>query len=127
MRALTLSLIYPLAAAAALLCAPLARAQAPAASAPAEASTASAAPTAPAAPAALKGDQRIQHIHVEDSGSKVDEVRYGGHTQSVTVQPKGSQLPEYEVLSNDGSRARPLTLEGNNGPLGQRVWNVFKF
>ncbi|RUP24934.1 MAG: hypothetical protein EKK45_22380 [Curvibacter sp.] len=120
MRALTLSLIYPLAAAAALLCAPLARAQAPAPATPAAAA-------APAAPAALKGDQRIQHIHVEDSGSKVDEVRYGGHTQSVTVQPKGSQLPEYEVLSNDGSRARPLTLEGNNGPLGQRVWNVFKF
>ena len=67
---------------------------------------------------------------MEDSGSKVDEVRYGGHTQSVTVQPKGpngNPLPEYEVLSNDGSRARPLTLEGNNGPLGQRVWNVFKF
>lgn len=121
MRALTLSLIYPLAAAAALLCAPLARAQAPAA--PAQATAAA----TPSAPAALKGDQRIQHIHVEDSGSKVDEVRYGGHTQSVTVQPKGSQLPEYEVLSNDGSRARPLTLEGNNGPLGQRVWNVFKF
>jgi len=120
MRALTLSLIYPLAAAAALLCGPLARAQAPAPATPAAA-------TAPAAPAAQKGDQRIQHIHVEDSGSKVDEVRYGGHTQSVTVQPKGSQLPEYEVLSNDGSRARPLTLEGNNGPLGQRVWNVFKF
>ena len=121
MRALTLSLIYPLAAAAALLCAPLARAQAPAA--PAQATAAA----TPSAPAALKGDQRIQHIHVEDSGNKVDEVRYGGHTQSVTVQPKGSQLPEYEVLSNDGSRARPLTLEGNNGPLGQRVWNVFKF
>lgn len=127
MRALTLSLIYPLAAAAALLCAPLARAQAPATPAADTAAATPAAPTAPASPAALKGDQRIQHIHVEDSGSKVDEVRYGGHTQSVTVQPKGSQLPEYEVLSNDGSRARPLTLEGNNGPLGQRVWNVFKF
>ena len=120
MRALTLSLIYPLAAAAALLCGPLARAQAPAPATPAAA-------TAPAAPAAQKGDQRIQHIHVEDSGSKVDEVRYGGHTQSVTVQPKGSQLPEYEVLSNDGSRARPLTPECNNRPLGQRGWNVFKF
>lgn len=126
MRAPTLApLIYPLATAAALICAVPALAQSPAPAA--TEAPATPAPAAPAAPAALKGDQRIRHIHVEDSGSSVDELRYGGHTQSVTVQPKGSALPEYEVLSNDGARSRPVPLDNNNGPLGPRVWNLFKF
>ncbi|MDD0810628.1 hypothetical protein PSQ20_09800 [Curvibacter sp. RS43] len=122
MRAPTLSLIHTLAAAAALLGAVPAQAQSPAAEA---------SPTTVEAPAsragALKGDQRIQHIVVEDSGSRVDEVRYGGQTQSVTVQPKGSRLPEYEVLSNDGTRSRPTARDEGTGPLGARVWNLFKF
>ena len=32
-------------------------------------------------------NQKIERIHVEDSGSKVDELRVGGQTQQIVVQP----------------------------------------
>jgi hypothetical protein len=73
-----------------------------------------------------KRNQKIENIHVEDGGAKVDEVRYGGQTQSITVQPKAN-VPAYEVLPNDGGRERqgqPETGTNGNGP---RVWNVLKF
>ncbi|MBS0508346.1 MAG: hypothetical protein JSR53_13285 [Proteobacteria bacterium] len=72
-------------------------------------------------------DQRIEHIRIEDAGSRVDEVRVGGQTQSITVQPKtGTPMPPYEVQSNDGARAS----RGNNdsGTVNApRVWNLRKF
>lgn len=82
--------------------------------------------TADTAALTLRGDQRVRMIVVEDSSNRVDEIRYGGQTQSITVQPK-SGAPEYEVLSNDGVHTRPTTRDGNVGPLGVRVWNVIKF
>ena len=54
-------------------------------------------------------NQRIERVRIEDAGARVDELRYGGETQSITVQPK-TDLPEYQVRSD-----------------GARVWNVFKF
>ncbi|MBV8620908.1 MAG: hypothetical protein JOY84_18735 [Curvibacter sp.] len=86
--------------------------------------------TAPASnelPARLKGDQRLEHITVEDSGSRIDELRYGGQTESVHVQPKLPALPAYEVLSNDGARGRPGSPNDAGGPLGERVWNLLNF
>ncbi len=76
------------------------------------------APAAPATPAqALQRDaepngrnnQRIERVRIEDAGSRVDELRVGGETQNITVQPK-TNAPEYQV-QRDGSR----------------VWNVFRF
>lgn len=59
--------------------------------------------------AAGRNNQRIERVRIEDAGSRVDELRYGGETQSITVQPK-TNLPEYQVQ-----------------PSGTRVWNVLKF
>lgn len=68
-------------------------------------------------------NQKIENIHIEDSGAKVDEVRYGGRTQSINVQPKAN-VPGYEVLPNSGTNAG----DGSNGSgTGPRVWNVMKF
>lgn len=80
------------------------------------------APTA-AADATLEGrhNQKIEHITVEDGGARVDEMRYGGVTQSITVQPK-SAMPAYEVQPTDARRARQ-----GDGTGGSRVWNVLKF
>ena len=73
-----------------------------------------------------RNNQRIERIRVEDAGSRVDEVRYGGQTQSITVQPKAN-VPEYEIVPNDGARSqRPYSREGG-GVTGQRVWNVLNF
>ena len=87
---------------------------------PAQAASAATAPTG-------RADQTIQRIHVEDAGSRIDEVRVGGETQSITVQPKtGINLPAYEVKPSDTARgAAPSTSK--NDTTGSRVWNVLKF
>jgi hypothetical protein len=61
------------------------------------------------AQAAGRTTQRVERVRIEDAGARVDELRYGGETQSITVQPK-TDLPEYQVRSD-----------------GARVWNIFKF
>ena len=71
-------------------------------------------------------NQVIARIHVEDGGAKVDEVRYGGQTQSISVQPKAN-VPSYEVLPNDGGRERQGAAETSSGGNGPRVWNLMKF
>lgn len=71
-------------------------------------------------------NQKIENIHVEDGGASVDEVRYGGQTQSITVQPKAN-VPSYEVLPNDGGRSRQGQAETSSGGNGPRVWNLMKF
>jgi hypothetical protein len=72
-------------------------------------------------------NQRIERIRLEDAGSVIEEVRYGGQTQSITVQPKAN-VPEYEIQPTDLARSRPGDhRDGFSGAKGQRVWNVFKF
>lgn len=69
-------------------------------------------------------NQKVENLHTEDSGASVDEVRYGGRTQSINVKPK-SNVPGYEVLPADQATGRQGSSEtGANGP---RVWNVMKF
>lgn len=70
-------------------------------------------------------NQRIERLHIEDGGSRVDEVRVGGQTQSITVQPKVGGMPEYEVQPSDGVRNRPRN--GAETDTGSRVWNLKKF
>ena len=54
-------------------------------------------------------------------------MRYGGQTQSITVQPKAN-VPEYEIQPTDLGRSRPADhRDGMSSATGQRVWNVFKF
>ena len=82
----------------------------------------------PAGPVpAARGEQIIQRIRTEDAGSRIDEVRVGGQTQSITVQPKtGLKIPAYEVKPSDTANgAAPSTSKGDT--TGSRVWNVLKF
>ena len=74
-----------------------------------------------------RADQKVERIHLEDNGAIIDEVRYGGQTQRITVQPKGS-MPEYEIQPTDLARSRPADhRDGMSAATGQRVWNVLKF
>lgn len=70
-------------------------------------------------------EQKTERIHLEDKGSTVDELRIGGQTRSITVQPAAKSMPEYEVLPSDGVRNRPRN--GAESTTGPRVWNVMKF
>ena len=83
--------------------------------------------SAPAVGSTGRPDQTIQRIRTEDAGSRIDEVRVGGETQSITVQPKvGNGVPAYEVKPSDTARgAAPSTSK--NDTTGSRVWNVLKF
>ena len=70
-------------------------------------------------------EQRTERIHIEDAGSSVDELRIGGQTQNITVQPKVGDLPPYEVQHSDGVRNRPRSGAETN--TGTRVWNLKQF
>jgi hypothetical protein len=94
------------------------------AAAPASAAPAQALPNQEQDKAEGRRNQKVENLHTEDSGASVDEVRYGGRTQSLNVKPK-SNVPGYEVLPADQATGRQGSSEtGANGP---RVWNVMKF
>ncbi len=69
----------------------------------------------------------MQRIRTEDAGSRIDEVRVGGETISISVQPKtGTALPAYEIKPSDTARgAAPSSSRSDT--TGSRVWNVLKF
>ena len=100
-----------------------------AAAASAQAPAPAASPAAAASGAAVTRDelqldrrtQRVEHIRTEDAGSRVDEVRAGGETKSITVQPKAN-VPPYSVQPAD-----PTNMshgEAGPGAPGRRVWKV---
>ena len=49
-------------------------------------------------------EQRAERIHVEDAGSRIDELRVGGETKSIVVQPKGG-MPAYQIQPVSGERS----------------------
>ncbi|TFY96904.1 hypothetical protein [Ramlibacter rhizophilus] len=103
----------------ALACAAAAAAQAPA-------------PRSPGAPLTrepLEGraNQKVERIEHEDAGNRIEELRYGGQTERITVQPKNG-MPEYEVGPDRAQSSRPAdTRDGPASAAGQRRWNVLRF
>ena len=84
-------------------------------------------PLQQAEPADPRRNQKIERIRIEDDGARIDELRVGGQSQSIVVQPKAN-LPEYEFQPTDLSRSRPAdNRDGLSSPSSQRVWNLFKF
>jgi len=49
-------------------------------------------------------EARTEHIVVEDSGARIDELRVGSETKSISVQPKG-RMPAYQVAPQTGERS----------------------
>jgi hypothetical protein len=107
----------------------LAGAAAALAGAPALAQTAAPAPALQPGtnPSSSRPDPAIQRIRTEDAGSRIDELRVGGETQSITVQPK-ADVPAYEVLPTDSTKGGGTApSKAGVGATGSRVWNVLKF
>jgi len=67
--------------------------------------------------------QKVEHLHFEDAGSRVDEIRSGGQIQSITVQPKDG-APAYEVQPTNPNAAAPDAGIGQTGP---RMWSIHQF
>jgi hypothetical protein len=62
-------------------------------------------------------ERTVERLRIQDAGSRIDELRVGGETQSISVQPAGN-APAYEV--------RPANSAGPDS-AGARFWNVLKF
>ena len=71
-------------------------------------------------------NQKIERLHAEDDGATIDELRVGGQTQAVTVQPKAA-VPAYEMQPSDMARTRPADSRDGMAGRSQRVWNVLGF
>ena len=70
-------------------------------------------------PARLAGrEQLAERIIIEDSGARISELRFGGETRSITVQPKGG-MPAYDI--------RPISGADTQNTSGARTWKIFGF
>lgn len=74
------------------------------AQAPAPAAKDSAPQIASSASVTAAVEKRAERIRVEDSAARIDELRVGGETQSISVQPK-SGLPAYQIAPDSGQRS----------------------
>lgn len=74
-------------------------------------------------------NQRIERLTVEDGGSRIDELRVGGQTQSITVKPKsaGGGIPAYQVIPNNGVRDGGPSRAGAETMTAPRVWTLGNF
>ena len=80
-----------------------------------------------ASAAAQRPDQRIERIQIEDAGSRIDELRVGGETQSIVVSPKGG-MPSYDIIPGSTNRNLARGERGNGTATGgTRVWKVLGF
>ena len=71
-------------------------------------------------------EPKVQHTVIEDDGARIEELRVRGQTLSITVTPKHSKAPAYQIVPADAARdtSTPLT---RGGMAGQRVWSVLSF
>ena len=67
---------------------------------------------------------RIERITHEDALSRVDELRVGGQTQRIEVQPK-SGAPAYQIGTRQGP-ADQGAAQGS-GSAGRSSWRLLKF
>ncbi len=91
-------------------CFGVASAQTAQTAAPASNAARPAAPEQPANSNPSSSNQLIERIRVENSEVRIDEVRFGGETRSISVVPKGG-FPAYDV--------QPRT--------GERTWKILNF
>ena len=93
----------------------------------AQAAAPKSAAAASAATTNVEGEPRVQHIVIEDEGSRIEELRVRGATQRIVVHPKVGTTKGYEILTGDGSRDLGEGVNTSRGAAGKRVWNVLNF
>jgi len=88
--------------------------------APADEKPAEAAQPAQAAQAA---EPTVQRQVAEDDNVRIEEVRFRGQTQSITVKPKIRGVSPYQIVPQSGARD-PSQV---GGASGQSIWHFFSF
>ena len=72
-------------------------------------------------------EKRVERIHFEDGGSRIDELRVGGETRTITVAPKGG-MPAYDVAPATANRGPGTTERSGAGASGgTRTWKILGF
>jgi len=81
------------------------------------------------APASSPRDSEpvVKRTVIEDKGSRIEELRVRGQTQSITVTPKVGTKKSYEIITSDGSRDTTDSASATRGAAGKRVWHVMSF
>ena len=72
-------------------------------------------------------EPEVKRTHIEDQGSRIDELRVRGQTQRVVVTPKAPGSKPYEIIMGNAGQAVPDGTGGANSAVGKRVWNVLSF
>ena len=67
---------------------------------------------------------RIERITHEDKLTRIDEVRVGGQTQSIDVQPKNG-APAYQIQPDNGNSTD--TGGKRIGNAGRSSWRILDF
>lgn len=73
--------------------------------------------TACATPGAEALDKRVEHIEHVDDRSRIQELRVGGQTESIDVQPQNG-APAYQVSPRQNSQTPNE---------GRSFWRLFEF
>lgn len=71
-------------------------------------------------------NERIERIRHEDAGSRIDELRVGGQTRNITVQPKNG-APSYEVAPARGGEDMSDANSGSSATTGRSRWRLLTF
>ncbi len=69
------------------------------------------------------GDAAVQRLVSEDDQVRITELRLRGQTQRISIDPKDSAAPRYEITPQAGGSDPSAAKSG----AGQRVWNVLTF
>lgn len=71
-----------------------------------------------------QSEQRVEQIRHEDAGSRIDELRVGGETRTITVQPKNGGAPAYEITP-PSNNVNPANSDHNS--QGGSRWKVLSY
>lgn len=71
-------------------------------------------------------EPRVERITHEDGLSRIEELRVGGQTRSIDVQPKHG-APAYQVAPSRGGDAPGESPGQRTGNSGKSSWPVLRF
>ncbi len=78
----------------------------------------------PREPAAARDN--IERITHEDKLTRIEELRVGGQTQSIEVQPKNG-APAYQIQPDNGNTGGTDTGGKRSGNAGRSSWRILNF
>ncbi|MDR7093886.1 hypothetical protein [Hydrogenophaga laconesensis] len=75
---------------------------------------------------AVSPRDNIERITHEDKLTRIDELRVGGQTQSIEVQPKNG-APAYQIQPDNGNTGAGETGGRRTGNAGRSSWRILNF